>query len=99
LESAAAVLGREWHPAIVYHLSWDEPLRFDKLEERSHTVSGKVLSESLTDLEEKGLIERPVSVEYHLTESGAGLGPVIEETVDWGEQYLRGADSPEESVV
>ena len=61
--------------------------------------SGKVLSESLADLEEKGLIERPVSVEYHLTESGAGLGPVTEETVDWGEQYLRGADSPEESVI
>lgn len=70
-----------------------------------HTVSGKVLSESLKDLEQKGLVERsvsegrPVRVEYRLTEHGAGLRPVIEEMVDWGEEYLGDADSPDESVV
>jgi len=105
MESAAAVLGRKWHPAIVYNLLDDEPLRFNELEQRLHTVSGKVLSESLEDLEEKGLVDRsvdegrPVRVEYHLTEHGRELRPVIEEMVDWGEQYLRDADSPSESVV
>jgi DNA-binding HxlR family transcriptional regulator len=70
-----------------------------------HTVSGKVLSESLEDLENKGLVERevndgrPVEVAYRLTEQGEGLAPVIEEMVDWGEQYLRDAKSPKESVV
>jgi len=105
MESAAAVLGRKWHPAIVYHLLDAEPLRFSELEERLHTVSGKVLSESLEDLEEKGLVdrsvseERPVQVEYRLTEYGAALRPVIEEMVAWGERYLRDADSPDESIV
>lgn len=105
MESAAAVLGRKWHPAIVYHLLDGEPLRFSELDDRMHTVSGKVLSESLEDLENKGLVERevndgrPVEVAYQLTEQGAGLAPVIEEMVDWGEQYLRDAKSPEESVV
>jgi len=105
MESAAAVLGRKWHPAIVYHLLDAEPLRFSELEKRMHTVSGKVLSESLEDLEEKGLVERcvsdgrPVQVTYELTEYGRGLSPVIEEMVEWGETYLRDADSPEESVV
>lgn len=105
MESAAAVLGRKWHPSNVYHLLDGEPLRFSELDDRMHTVSGKVLSESLEELENKGLVERevsdgrPVEVAYRLTEQGEGLAPVIEEMVDWGEQYLRDARSPEESVV
>lgn len=105
MESAAAVLGRKWHPAIVYHLMEEDRLRFSELEERMHSVSGKVLSESLEDLEEKGLVERsvtnerPVQVEYGLTEQGKGLRPVIEEMVEWGEEYLRDADSPDASVI
>jgi len=105
MESAAAVLGRKWHPAIVYHLLDEQPLRFNELEGRLHTVSGKVLSESLEDLEEKGLVDRsvserrPVEVTYELTAHGEALRPVIEEMVDWGEQYLRDADDPGESVV
>jgi len=105
MEAAAAVLGRKWHPAIVYHLLEDGPLRFNELEKQMHTVSGKVLSESLEDLEEKGLVDRtvaegrPVKVEYALTEHGESLRPVIRELSKWGEQYLESADSPAESVV
>ncbi|MFB6126722.1 MAG: winged helix-turn-helix transcriptional regulator [Halolamina sp.] len=105
MESTAAVLGRKWHPGIVYHLLKAELLRFSELEGRMHSVSGKVLSESLADLEEKGLVERsvsddrPVQVAYRLTEHGEGLRPVIEEMVRWGEEYLHDADSPEMSVV
>ena len=105
MESAAAVLGRKWHPAIIYHLLEDEPLRFSELEERMHTVSGKVLSDSLKDLESKGLVARmvsdgrPVQVEYCLTEHSEALEPVIDEMVEWGERYLRDADSPTDSIV
>lgn len=105
MEAAAAVLGRKWHPAIVYHLLEQEPLRFSELESRMHTVSGKVLSESLEDLEEKGLVDRtvaddrPIKVEYGLTEHGRQLEPVIRELYRWGEQYLQATDSPAESVV
>lgn len=105
MESAAAVLGRKWHPAVIYHLLEADSLRFSELEQRLHTVSGKVLSESLEDLEEKNLVkrtvveDRPVKVEYELTEYGKSLRPVITEMVSWGEQYLKDADSPAESVV
>lgn len=34
-----------------------------------------------------------------VTEHGGGLRPVIEEMVDWSEDYLGDADSPDESVV
>jgi len=105
MESAAAVLGRKWHPAIIYHLLEVQPLRFSELESRLHTVSEKVLSESLEDLEEKDLVDRtvtddrPVKVEYELTDHGKQLKPVIDEMVAWGEQYLRAADSPADSIV
>ncbi|PSP47278.1 transcriptional regulator [Halobacteriales archaeon QH_6_66_25] len=105
MEAAAAVLGRKWHPVIVYHLLEEQPLRFSELEDRMHTVSGKVLSESLEDLEEKGLVnrtvadDRPVKVEYRLTDHGERLEPVIRELTQWGEQCLEAADSPTESVV
>jgi DNA-binding HxlR family transcriptional regulator len=105
MESAAAILGRKWHPAIVYHLLENDRLRFSELNDNLHTVSDKVLSESLEDLEEKGLVdrvvtqERPVNVFYELTDHGRSLEPVISEMVRWGEQYLRDADSPEESVI
>lgn len=105
MESAAAVLGRKWHPAIIYHLLEEEPLRFSDLNDRMHTISGKVLTDSLKDLEEKELVERkvsgdrPVQVEYHLTEYSEALEPVIDEMIDWGERYLHDADSPDESIV
>jgi DNA-binding HxlR family transcriptional regulator len=38
-------------------------------------------------------------VTYRLSEHGRGLSPVIDEMVEWGETYLRDADSPDESVV
>ncbi|PSP23318.1 transcriptional regulator [Halobacteriales archaeon QH_10_65_19] len=105
MEAAAAVLGRKWHPAIVYHLLEEQPLRFSELESRMHVVSGKVLSESLEDLEEKELVDRtvsddrPVKVEYRLTGHGRSLEPVIRELYRWGNEYLQDADSPAESVV
>ncbi|WP_245549727.1 winged helix-turn-helix transcriptional regulator [Natronococcus occultus] len=52
--------------------------RFGNLKERIDGISGKVLSESLTDLEEQGIGERrvletkPVRVEYPLTSAGRG---------------------------
>jgi DNA-binding HxlR family transcriptional regulator len=53
-----------------------------------HTVSGKAPSESLEEIEQKGLVERtvsderPVQVTYRLSEHGRGLGPVIDEMVE-----------------
>jgi DNA-binding HxlR family transcriptional regulator len=105
MESASAVLGRKWHPTIIHHLVEEEPLGFGDLESRIDGISGKVLAESLKDLEEKQLVERrviddrPVRVEYSLTPHGRSMESVIEEMVDWGQTYLEEAHSPEESIV
>jgi DNA-binding HxlR family transcriptional regulator len=103
--ATSAVLGRKWHPVIVQRLLAGGPLRFGELEDSIQGVSGKVLSESLSDLQEKGLVERtvvdeqPVQVEYALTEHGAGLADAVEELERWGREYLREAAAPGESII
>lgn len=103
--AASAVLGRKWHPVIIHRLLEHGPLAFGELEESIEGISGKVLSESLTDLEEKGLVERtvvdtkPVGVEYSLTRHGRGLEEAITELHGWGHEYLTEATTPEESVI
>lgn len=103
--AASAVLGRKWHPVIVHRLLEHGPLAFGDLESHIHGISGKVLSESLTDLEEKGLVDRtviddkPVRVEYALTRYGRGLEDAIVALHGWGRDYLREATDPEESII
>ena len=103
--ATSAVLGRKWHPVIVHRLLEEEPLAFGELEGRIQGISGKVLSESLTDLQEKGLLDRtvvaekPVRVEYSLTDHGRGLSAAVAELERWGREYLGEARTPEESIV
>ncbi len=103
--ATAAVLGRKWHPVIIHRLLERGPLGFGDLESSIQGVSGKMLSESLSDLAEKGLVERtviatkPVRVEYSLTEHGRGLEAAVEELDRWGRSYLREAPVPEESII
>lgn len=103
--AVSAVLGRKWHPVIIHRLSKHGPLGFGELETKIQGISGKVLSESLTDLEEKGLVkrsvddEKPVHVEYSLTGHGRGLEEAIDELHRWGSRYLTEAANAEESII
>lgn len=103
--ATSAVLGRKWHPVIIQRLLEHGSLRFGELEDLIPDVSGKVLSESLTDLEEKGLVRRtvtddkPIQVEYSLTRFGEELETAIDELHSWGREYLAEASNPEESII
>lgn len=103
--ATSAVLSRKWHPVIIHRLLEHGALRFGELEDRIPEVSGKVLSESLTDLEEKGLVERavtdhkPINVEYSLTPQGQELETAITELHNWGREYLTETSDPEESII
>ena len=103
--AVSAVLGRKWHPVILHRLLEHGPLRYGELKARIQGISGKVLSESLSDLEEKRLIERtvvdgkPIQVEYSLTPHGQGLTDAIDALHQWGREYLTEAISPEESII
>jgi len=86
-------LGRKWHLRIVYQLLENGPMGFSELKSEVVGVSSKMLSESLTRLEDDGLVDReivsdqPVRVEYSLTERGRALEPVVSAVVEWGAEY------------
>lgn len=89
LQPIQDVLGRKWYPPIVYHLLEAAPLGFSELKNRLSGISSKMLSESLTDLEERRFVtreivnEQPIRVEYSLTERGRSLEPVLAEMLRW----------------
>lgn len=105
ITSTATLIGKKWHPVIVHRLLKNGPLGFNALKEEVDGISSKVLSDSLEDLEEKGLVDRkivnekPVRVEYSLTELGSSLEPVIMSLRDWGVEHLEAADSEESSIA
>jgi DNA-binding HxlR family transcriptional regulator len=94
ITTTATILGRKWHPVIIHRLLREGPLGFNALKESVDGVSSKVLSDSLEDLEEHGLVDReivsekPFRVEYSLTQRGHSLEPIITAMREWGEKHL-----------
>lgn len=85
------LLGRKWHPVIIHRLI-QKPMGFNQLQREVHHISDKVLSDSLEDLQNKGIVEKkvlsrkPKKVEYSLTELGESLEAVIMQMLDWGRE-------------
>lgn len=108
LIDVSAIVGHKWHPVILHQLLTEGTLGFSGLKSRIDGISSKMLSESLTTLEEHELIERavveqkPVRVEYSLTDGGRELETVLESMVEWGQANLErstGANSRPGPVV
>lgn len=105
ITSTATLIGKKWHTVIIHRLLANGPLGFNALKTEVGGISSKVLSEVLEDLEEKRLVDReivnekPVRVEYSLTELGESLEPVIQKMAAWGEEYLVEPATKEGSVT
>jgi DNA-binding HxlR family transcriptional regulator len=99
------LISKKWHPAIIQTLLESGPLRFSELGTSLDGVSGKVLTESLSDLVDSGLVERtvvsesPKRVEYELTPHGRDLQEVIEALATWGDRHLGQDGLPKVLVV
>lgn len=92
--TTASLISKKWHPVIIHRLLESGPSGFNDLKADVDGISSKVLSDSLDDLEENGLVnreiisEKPFRVQYSLTEHGRSLEPVIMEMRDWGMKHL-----------
>ncbi|MFX0124267.1 MAG: winged helix-turn-helix transcriptional regulator [Candidatus Hodarchaeota archaeon] len=93
---AIKILGRKWIPWILCELLSQTESYFSDLLKRiegnyGEKISARVLSESLSILEENNLLERiiisetmPVRVKYSLTEKGADLEVIFGILKGWG---------------
>nr|WP_207837919.1 helix-turn-helix domain-containing protein [Williamsia soli] len=94
VEVAIAVLGGAWKMTIIKHLL-EGPLRYGELRRRVGSVTPRVLTRQLRELEHDGIVVRhayaevPPRVEYSLTSTGEGLKAFALELNQWGDDYIK----------
>ena len=88
------ILGGKWKLPILHRLM-EGKMRFSVLSELIPTLSRKVLSDQLKQLEKDGLVIRkkysqiPPKVEYSLTQHAVKLRPFIEFLSGWNKEISR----------
>lgn len=92
VETTLMLIGDKWKVLILRDLM-SGTKRFGELKKSLGSVSQKVLTAQLRDMEDSGLVNRqvyaevPPRVEYSLTELGKSLKPILETMQNWGESY------------
>ena len=91
LTECMAVIAGAWAPNVIWCLR-EGPRRFNELRIDIPPISSKVLSARLSELAERGVLDRhvrptsPPSVEYQLTGLGQKLIPALDAIVQVGHQ-------------
>lgn len=93
LEYSMDVFGGKRKPRIICVLADESPIRCGKLREETVNITDYVLTYTLKELTEDGLVERtqyneiPPRVEYSLTEKGYSVLPVLQAICSWAGAY------------
>lgn len=94
MRRALALLGGKWRTQVIYELCRRPSCRFGELKRAIPGITKTMLTSTLRELEEAGVVSRrqydeaPPRVEYSLTDKGRALLPVFTELAAWGEEYL-----------
>ena len=92
VETTLTLISDKWKVLIIRDLL-PGTKRFGELKKSIGSVSQKVLTTQLRQMEERGLLTRtvypevPLRVEYTLTELGQSLRPVLDALWNWGNNY------------
>ena len=90
--TAVALIGGKWKLLILRNLR-TRPWRFNELQRDLDGISQKVLTDSLRQMIDDGLVYRhddqelPPRVEYRLTDLGTKMLPIIDALADFGTYY------------
>ena len=83
----------KWNIWVLFELSRHEAVRFGELRKAIPNISNTMLTSTLKDLEDRGLVERtqyneiPPRVEYAATARAKDLGAVFEAMTAWGRKH------------
>jgi DNA-binding HxlR family transcriptional regulator len=86
---AIGQLGGKWKLIVLHHLI-EKPMRFGELRRAIPEITQRMLTLTLRELEEDGVVHRevfevvPPHVEYSLTPLGRELEPVMDSLRNWG---------------
>lgn len=97
-EVTIEIIGGKWKGLILWHLHDKKVLRNGEMLRLMPRITQKMLTQQLREMEERGLVNRtvyeqvPPKVEYSLTHHGEALRPVLEQMIEWGQDYARDYD-------
>lgn len=92
IETTLFLLNSKWKILILRDLL-NGTKRFGELKFALETITQKVLTTNLRDMEKKGLLtrkafsEKPPRVEYTLTDIGYSLANILDSMSEWGSAY------------
>ena len=90
--TAVELIGGKWKLSLLRNLRV-RPWRFNELQRDLDGISQKVLTDSLKQMIDDGLVyrhdyhERPMRVEYGLTEVGQKMLPILDALAGFGDYY------------
>lgn len=93
-EATLEVIGGKWKLLILCHLNCG-PMRTSEFRKAIPNLSQKVLTQSLRELEEAGIVTRtvynqvPPKVVYELSELGKSLQSILDQLSEWGDYYIK----------
>jgi DNA-binding HxlR family transcriptional regulator len=91
--AAIELIGTRWTGAVLRALFTGQH-RYAQIKAAIPGVSDTMLAQRLRALQEQELVERrvlsttPVQVEYHLTQRGLELEPVLESIITWAHKWI-----------
>ncbi len=89
LQRAMETIGGKWKLPILCSLTANGASRYNDLLRNVHGISNTMLSKTLREMEESGLVRRteylevPVRVEYEITDRAKSLQPILAQLVQW----------------
>lgn len=92
VEVTLLLINNKWKIRIIGSLL-NGTKRFNEIKNTLETITQKVLTQNLREMERDGLISRkvypviPPKVEYTLTKTGVSLKPILDEMLNWGLKY------------
>ena len=93
VEAAIGLIDGKWKSVILFHLL-DGTLRFSEIKRHLVTVTPRMLTNQLREMEHDGLIERkvyaevPPKVEYSLSPLGRSMEPILLSLKAWGDAHI-----------
>lgn len=90
---ALGILQGKWTNYVLFEMCAHQSIRFGELKKALPEITNTMLTSTLRELEDNGLVNRkqfneiPPHVEYSLTEMGKALMPIYYEMFVWGEKY------------
>ena len=103
-EATIEVIGGKWKIIVLCHLSYG-PMRTSELKKKIPDITQKMLTQTLRELEEDGIISRtvynqvPPKVVYELSEIGVSLQSILDQICAWGEKYIEDKKKYKQLIV